>query len=95
MRAAGRDGPNGWLLSTALLVVIAMHFMKLLERASSPWAGLVGASVAILGAIILAADKGALCLTMTAPDTVPASEFAPMMPGLVAMFSLKGSMALL
>jgi hypothetical protein len=82
-------------LSTALLVVIAVHFMKLLERTSWAWAGLVGATVAILGAIFLAADKGALCLTMTALDTVPASEFAPMMPGLVAMFSLKGWMVLL
>lgn len=82
-------------LSTALLVVVATHFMKLLERASSPWAGLVGASVAVVGAVILAADKGALCLTMTALDTVPESEFAAMMPGLLAMFSMKGSMALL
>jgi hypothetical protein len=83
------------MLSTALLVVIAMHFMKLLDRTSGAWAGLVGAAVAILGAIILAADKGALCLTMTALDTVPASKFAPMMPGLLAMFSLKGWMVLL
>ena len=83
------------LTSTALLVVIAGHFMKLLERTSAGWAGLVGASIGVLGAIILAADKGALCLTMTAIDTVPESEFAPMMPGLVAMFSLRGWMVLL
>ena len=49
----------------------------------------------ILGAIILAADKGALCLTMSALDTVPASKFAAMMPGLLAMFSHKGWMVLL
>ncbi|MEI6727349.1 MAG: hypothetical protein WCN81_14150 [Actinomycetes bacterium] len=82
-------------LSTALLVVIAVHFMKLLDRTSWAWAGLVGAAVGILGAIILAADKGALCLTMSALDTVPASKFAAMMPGLLAMFSHKGWMVLL
>ena len=49
-------------LSTVLLVVIALHFMKLLDRSSAALAGMIGAAVAILGAIILAADKGALCL---------------------------------
>jgi hypothetical protein len=82
-------------LSTALLVVIALHFMKLLERSSAAWAGLIGAAVAILGAIILAADKGALCLTMSALDTLPENEFTFMMPGLKAMFSFKGLLVIL
>jgi len=82
-------------LATALLVVTAVHFMKLLDRGSRAWSGLIGGAVAILGAIILAADKGALCLTMSALDTVTADEFARLMPGLLAMFSLKGWMALL
>jgi hypothetical protein len=82
-------------LSTALLVVIAVHFMRLLDRTSWAWAGLAGAAVGILGAIVLAADKGALCLTMSALDTVPEREFALMMPGLLAMFSHQGWMVLL
>jgi hypothetical protein len=82
-------------LSTVLLVVIAMHFMKLLERSSAAWAGMIGAAVAILGAVILAADKGALCLTMSALDTLPENEFALMMPGLIAMFSFKGWLVIL
>jgi len=81
-------------LSTAVLVVPALHFMKLLDRTSAGWAGLVGASLAILGAVMLAADKGALCLTMSALDTLPESTFALMMPGLLAMFSFKGWMVL-
>ena len=83
------------LLNTALLVVVAVHFMTLLERTPWAWAGLVGASVSVLGAIVLAADKGALCLTMRAVDTLPAHKFVLMMPGLLAMFSLKGWMVLL
>ena len=85
-------------LSTALLVVIALHFKKLLERSSfawAAWAGLIGAVVAILGAVMLAADKGALCLSMSALDTLPENEFAQMMPGLLAMFSFKGWLVLL
>lgn len=85
-------------LSTALLVVIALHFMKLLDRSSVAWAamaGLIGAAVAILGAVILAADKGALCLTLSALDTLPENEFTQMMPGLLAMFSFKGWLVLL
>jgi hypothetical protein len=82
-------------LNTVLLVVVAVHFMKLLERTAWAWAGLVGAAVGILGTIMLAVDKGALCLTMTALDTVPADKFDLMMPGLLAMYSHKGWLVLL
>ena len=57
-------------LSTSLLIVAALHFMKLLDHTSGAWAGFVGAAIAILGAIFLAVDKGALCLTMSAFDTL-------------------------
>lgn len=81
-------------LNTSLLVVIALHFMKRLEGTTAAWAGLLGAAAAVVGACLLAADKGALCLTMSALDTIPESQFAPMMPGLVAIFSFKGWMGL-
>lgn len=81
-------------LNTAVLVVLTLHFKKLLDRTPAAWAGLVGAALAVLGACMLAADKGALCLTMSALDTLPESEFAQMMPGLLAMFSFKGWMVL-
>src|SRR5512145_702171 len=71
-------------LSTGLLIVIALHFMKLLERSSGAWAGFLGAAIAILGALVLAADKGALCLTMSAYDTLPENVFAQIMPGVLA-----------
>ena len=83
------------LLSTALLIVMALHFMKILSQGSAAWAGLIGAVLAVLGAILLATDKGALCLTMSALDTVPEEKFSAMMPGLLAMFSKKGWMILL
>jgi hypothetical protein len=83
------------LLCTALLVATAVHFMVVLSQGTAAWFGLVGGVLAVLGAIILAADKGALCLTMSALDTVPDGQFAAMMPGLLAMFSKKGWMKLL
>jgi hypothetical protein len=83
------------LLSTGLLVVVALHFMGLLDRGSLAWAGFIGAVLAILGAIMLAADKGALCLTMSAFDTLPESEFTQIMPGIMAMFTKQGWLALL
>ena len=82
-------------LSTGLLVVVALHFMKLLDRSSGAWAGFIGAAIAILGAIMLAADKGALCLTMSAFDTLPEKVFVQIMPGVLAMFTKQGWLALL
>jgi len=83
------------LLSTALLIVMALHFMHILSQGSAAWAGVIGAGLAVLGAILLAADKGALCLTMSALDAVSEDEFSAMLPGLLAMFSKKGWMVLL
>ena len=83
------------MLSTGLLIVVALHFMKLLDHSPLAWAGFIGAVLVILGAIILAADKGALCLTMSAFDTLPENEFAQIMPGLLAMFTKQGWLALL
>jgi hypothetical protein len=82
-------------LSTGLLIVVALHLMKLLNISSCAWAGFTGAAIAILGAIFLAADKGALCLTMSAFDTLPEKVFGQIMPGVMAMFTKKGWLALL
>jgi hypothetical protein len=82
-------------LNTALLVVAALHLMHLLERTSSAWWGAVGGALAVVGALALAADKGALCLTMSAFDSLSDAEFTSMMPGLLAMFAKQGWLILL
>lgn len=81
-------------LNTALLVVVALHFMKLLDRSSSALAGFIGAALAIMGAIFLAADKGALCLTMSAFDSLTQEEFTQILPGVLAIFNKEGWMVL-
>jgi hypothetical protein len=82
------------LLCTALLIVAATHFLTILSQGSAAWAGLIGGVLAVVGAVILAADKGPFCLTMSALDTVPDDKFSAMMPGLLAIFSKKGWMKL-
>jgi hypothetical protein len=77
-------------LCTGLLVVVALHFNNILKNTSNEWWGFIGGAIAILGTLILAVDKGALCLTMSAIDTLPENEFIKMMPGLLAMFEKKG-----
>lgn len=99
LRARGNDllhlGHALVTLNTGLLVVAALHFMKLLDKSSTAWAGYIGAILAIFGSLMLAADKGALCLTMSALETLPDSEFAMAMPGLLAMFSKEGWLVLI
>jgi hypothetical protein len=82
------------LLCTALLIVAATHFLTVLYQGGAAWTGLIGGALAVLGAVILAADKGAFCLTMSALDTLPEEKFSAMMPGLLAIFSKKGLMKL-
>lgn len=77
-------------LNTALLVVVALHLQSLLRTGRGAWAGLVGGAMAVLGACLLAADKGALCLTMSALDAVDEATFNAMLPGLMAIFDKQG-----
>lgn len=82
-------------LCTGLLVVVALHFMNIQKDKSTAWYGFIGGALAILGALMLAADKGALCLTMSALDTLSEAEFTKTMPGLLAMFAKKGWLVLI
>lgn len=82
------------LLDAAILVIVTFELMRLLEGSSAAWAGFIGAAVAVLGTVMLAAEKGAECLTMSALDTLPENQFAQTMPGLVAIFSKQGWMIL-
>jgi hypothetical protein len=82
-------------LNTSLLIVVALHFMKLLNNGAGAWAGFVGGVIAILGAIFLAVDKGALCLTMSAFDTLPEKTFDQIIPGVMTLFTRKGWLKLL
>lgn len=82
-------------LCTGLLVDVAIHFINILKNTTNEWFGFIGGTLAILGTLILAVDKGALCLTMSAIDTLPEEEFVKMMPGLLTMFGKEGWLILI
>ena len=82
------------LLTVPLLIVVSLKFMEMLTERGA-WLGFVGCVVAVFGAVMLAVDKTALCLVPSAFDTLPEAEFEQMLPGLEAMFSFKGWLALL
>ncbi len=77
-------------INTALMIVIAVHLGRIVSRDGAGWAGLVGTVLAVLGTVALAADKGALCLTMSALDDLTDDEFAAARPALSAIFAMKG-----
>lgn len=82
------------LLVVPLLFVASVKLMHLLD-ARRPWLGYIGCVLAVLGAVVLAVDKTALCLVPSAFDTLPEAQFDQMLPGLEAMFAFKGWLAIL
>lgn len=82
-------------VDTALMIVVAVHLERLVSRHGAPWAGLIGVILAVLGTLALTADKGALCLTMSALDRLSDTEFAAARPALSAIYAKKGWLWLL
>jgi hypothetical protein len=82
-------------IDTALMIVVAVHLGRIVSQNGAGWAGLVGTAVAVLGTVSLAADKGALCLTMSALDDLTDEEFEAARPALSAIFAKKGWLWLL
>jgi hypothetical protein len=81
-------------IGSMLLVFIALEYMRML-RPSSPWTSLIGGVTAIVGAMILAMDKAALCFVPSAFDTLPEAQFQALMPGIEAMFGFQGWLGIL
>ncbi|MDD3140770.1 MAG: hypothetical protein PHX08_17615 [Lachnospiraceae bacterium] len=75
--------------SSLLIINITMNLMNLLTAKYALF-GVIGGTFAIIGAIALAADKGALCLVPSAFDTLDDKQFNQLMPGLQTMLDNKG-----
>lgn len=82
-------------INTALMIVVAVHLGRVVTRQDAGWAALIGTVLAILGTIALAADKGSLCLTMSALEQLTDQEFTAARPALSAIFAKKGWLWLL
>jgi hypothetical protein len=81
-------------IAVPLLIVISIHFMNVLQQTAAWW-GFIGCVLAVVGAVVLALDKAALCLVPSAFDTLPEAEFQAMVPGITAMFQHRGWLRLL
>jgi hypothetical protein len=68
------------IFSVPLLILTAVKLTFFTQTGALSGLGFAGGIVAILGAIFLAVDKGALCLTVSAFDTLPDKEFAQIKP---------------
>ena len=82
----------GHLIVTFAVPVIIVYFvgcMNLLQGRGKKF-GFWGAVLGVFGAFILAVDKGALCLTMSAFDTLPEDQFQNFTPYLEVIVSKKG-----
>jgi hypothetical protein len=82
----------GHLIVTFAVPVVIVYFigtMNLLDGVGKKY-GFWGAVLGIFGAFILAVDKGALCLTMSAFDTLPEDEFLKFTPYLEVIVAKKG-----
>jgi hypothetical protein len=71
------------------MILNFIHTRDILHGAGRVY-GAVGAVIAIIGAVILAGDKGALCIVLSAFDTLPKSDFESIRPALQAIVERRG-----
>lgn len=67
------------MMAVPLIIVVMVGIINMLQKKGRKyafWGGIIG----IFGAFILAVDKGALCLVMSAFDTIPEPEFQGFIP---------------
>ena len=72
-----------------VLIVFFLGCMRILQGKGKNF-GFWGGIIAIFGAFMLAVDKGALCLIMSAFDTLPEEVFANITPYLQVIVSKEG-----
>ena len=81
------------VLGVPPLIIVAIKFSSMLKDRGA-WLGFIGGVMAIYGALILAVQKTALCLVMSALDTLPEGVYVQQMPGIEALFNLQGYLAI-
>ncbi len=72
------------------LIVISFTYTQTVLRGAEKSYGAIGALIGIIGAIVLAGDKGALCIVLSAFDTLPTSDFESIRPALQSIVERRG-----
>ncbi|MFV0329866.1 MAG: hypothetical protein ACK5KL_08625 [Dysgonomonas sp.] len=77
------------MMAVPLIIVVMVGIMNMIQGKGKKyafWGGVIG----IFGAFILAVDKGALCLVMSAFDTIPEPQFQGLIPYLDVIIKKAG-----
>jgi hypothetical protein len=77
------------LLAVPLIIAASVRFMSLLQDRGA-WLGFIGCIFGVFGAFMLAVDKGALTLVLTALQTVPDNQFNAITPALQTLLDRAG-----
>ena len=71
-------------------IILSVAYVTASLKAAGRTYGIVGGAVAVIGAVILAGDKGALCIVLSAFDTLNDSDFESIRPALQAIVERRG-----
>jgi len=84
------------LIVTMAIPFIIIAIICFMEKLDGPGIrfGFIGAMIGITGAVILAVDKGALCLVLSAFDTLPDATFKEFIPFLQVVVNKNGLLAI-
>ena len=77
------------LLTAPLAIVVGVRCMRF-TQGEGAWLVFVGGVLAVLGAFVLAVDKGSLTLVLTAFDTLPDADFEQTYPALQVLLDRAG-----
>lgn len=76
-------------LAIPLIIFSFIYFMEEL-KGKGIWFGLIGGIIGIIGSVILALDKGSLCLVLSAFDTLQDDKFKEFIPFLQVIVDRDG-----
>jgi hypothetical protein len=77
------------LLAVPLIIAASVRFTALLKGRGA-WLGFIGGILGVFGAFMLAVDKGALTLVLTAFQTLPDEQFNNITPALQTLLDRAG-----
>ena len=77
------------MFAVPLIIVSMIGIMNMLHNKGKSW-GYWGCIIGVFGAFILAVDKGALCLVLSAFDTLSENDFAKVVPYLQVIVDKAG-----
>ena len=76
-------------------IIVSVSYVVTTLKAAGRAYGIVGGLIATIGAVILAGDKGALCIVLSAFDTLNDADFDSIRPALQAIVERRGLLVIL